>query len=86
MLKKQHSNGKDYVPGTTHLWRDLFRLVELTENMRQHGDATYAQLFNCVRTASASSYISVLKSRVLAADDLIKEPFASALHLLPTVE
>ena len=39
-------NGKDYVPGTTHLWRDLFRLVELKANMRQHGDATYAQLLN----------------------------------------
>ena len=27
-------NGKDYVPGTTHLWRDLFQLVELEQNMR----------------------------------------------------
>ena len=80
-------NGKDYVPGTTHLWRDLFRLVELKENMRQHGDAMYAHLLNRVRTGSyTSNDILVLKSRVLAADDIMKAPFISALHLLPTVE
>jgi hypothetical protein len=80
-------NGKDYVPGTTHLWRDLFQLVELEQNMRQKGDASYARLLNHVRTGSHTyEDISMLKSRVVASDELLKPPFSSALHLLPTVE
>ena len=55
--------------------------------MWQHGDAMYAHLLNRVRTGSyTSNDILVLKSRVLAADDIMKAPFISALHLLPTVE
>ena len=80
-------NGKDYVPGTTHLWRDLFQLVELEQNMCQKGDASYTQLLNHVRTGSHTyEHISMLKSRVVASDELLKPPFSSALHLLPTVE
>ena len=80
-------NGKDYVPGTTHLWRDLFRLVELEQNMRQKGDGSYARLLNRVRTGSyTSDDVSMLQSCVVRSDDLVKPPFSSALHLLPTVE
>ena len=33
--------GNGYNPGSTHLWRDIFTMVELTINMRQMGDNTY---------------------------------------------
>ena len=80
-------NGKDYVPGTTHLWRDLFQLIELEQNMRQKADASYARLLNHVRTGSHTyEDISMLQSRILSSDKLVKPPFSTALHLLPTVQ
>ena len=38
--------------GSTHLWRDQFRLIELTQNMRQRGNVIYSSLLNRVRTTS----------------------------------
>ena len=35
----------------THLWRDLFTMIELTQNMRQRDDLIYAELLFRVRTA-----------------------------------
>ena len=42
-------DGSGYNPGSTHLWRDQFQLMELTTNMRQRGDTAYSQLLNRVR-------------------------------------
>ena len=44
----QEDNG--YNPGSTHLWRDIFTMVELTINMRQMGDNTYSQVLGRIRT------------------------------------
>ena len=39
-------NGRGYVPASTHLWRDLFTMVELHTNMRQRNDTTYSEVLN----------------------------------------
>ena len=75
-------NGKDYVPGTTHLWRDLFQLIELEQNMRQKADASYARLLNHVRTGSHTyEDVSMLQSRILSSDKLVKPPFSTVSML-----
>ncbi|KAH9488701.1 hypothetical protein Btru_061215 [Bulinus truncatus] len=49
----------------THLWR-LFNLVELTENMRQQGDTTYADLLNALRIGQLQApNFDVLMSKLL---------------------
>uniref|UniRef100_A0A1X7US12 ATP-dependent DNA helicase n=1 Tax=Amphimedon queenslandica TaxID=400682 RepID=A0A1X7US12_AMPQE len=54
-------DGRGYNPGSTHMWRDEFKLIELTQNMRQRGDTEYSDILNRVRTGSQTkSDISVL--------------------------
>jgi ATP-dependent exoDNAse (exonuclease V) alpha subunit len=50
----------------THLWR-LFSLVELTENMRQQGDTTFADLLNALRVGEMSAqHFDLLMSKMLS--------------------
>uniref|UniRef100_A0A1X7TEY1 Uncharacterized protein n=1 Tax=Amphimedon queenslandica TaxID=400682 RepID=A0A1X7TEY1_AMPQE len=54
-------DGRGNNPGSTHLWKDEFKLIELTQNMRQRGDTEYSDILNRVRTGSQTkSDISVL--------------------------
>ena len=54
-------DGRDYHQGSTHLWRDEFKLIELTQNMRQSGDTEYSKIINRVRIGSQTKAdISVL--------------------------
>jgi hypothetical protein len=47
-----------------HLWRQ-FRLVELTENMRQHGDNTFVEILNALRIGQIRvKHIDVLLQKV----------------------
>ena len=43
-------NGKGYTQGSTHLWRELFTVIELTANMRQRNDTCYSEILNRIRT------------------------------------
>jgi PIF1-like helicase/Helitron helicase-like domain at N-terminus len=53
-----------------HLW-GMFTLVELTENMRQQGDTTFADLLNALRVGKMSSqHFSLLMSKKLTSEDL----------------
>lgn len=53
-----------FIPAT-HLWR-LFSLVELTENMRQQGDNTFADLLNALRVGELKApHFALLMSKVL---------------------
>ena len=45
-------DGRGHNPSSTHLWRDEFKLIELTVNMRQRGDTDYSDVLNCVRTGN----------------------------------
>uniref|UniRef100_A0A1X7V9Z2 ATP-dependent DNA helicase n=1 Tax=Amphimedon queenslandica TaxID=400682 RepID=A0A1X7V9Z2_AMPQE len=40
-------DGRGYNPGSTHLWRDEFKLIELTQNMRQIGDRIFRNSHLC---------------------------------------
>ena len=42
--------GNGYNPGSTHLWRDIFTMVELTINMRQMGDNTHSRVVGKIHT------------------------------------
>ena len=42
-------DGRGYHQGSTHLWRDEFKLIELTQNMRQRGDTEYSEILSHVR-------------------------------------
>uniref|UniRef100_A0A1X7VU36 ATP-dependent DNA helicase n=1 Tax=Amphimedon queenslandica TaxID=400682 RepID=A0A1X7VU36_AMPQE len=54
-------DGRGYNPGSTHFWRDEFKLIEQTQNMRQIGDTVYSEILNRVRIGSQTkSDISVL--------------------------
>ena len=85
-------DGTGYNPGSTHLWRDQFRLIELTQNMRQRGDVIYSSLLNRVRTGSQTSDdMSLLRTRLTSGIhnsiiDLDQAPFVDALRLLPLKE
>ena len=54
-------NGRGYVQAYTHLWRDLFTMVELHTNMRQRNDTTYSEVLNRIRigdhTLRTSNYL-----------------------------
>ena len=43
-------NGKGYTQGSTHLWRELFTVIELTANMHQRNDICYSEILNRIRT------------------------------------
>ena len=36
-------DGRGYHQGSTHVWTNEFKLIELTQNMRQRGDTEYSQ-------------------------------------------
>lgn len=81
-------DGTGYNPGSTHLWRDQFRLVELTTNMRQRGDTAYSQLLNQVRIGQHTrGDLSVLRTRLTSGVSdpiqLDRAPFVDALRLFP---
>ena len=81
-------NGSGYNPGSTHLWRDQFQLVELTTNMRQRGDSVYSQLLNRVRIGQHDREdLSLLRTRLTSGVSdpiqLDRAPFVDALRLLP---
>ena len=74
------------------MWRDQFRLIELTQNMRQRGDVVYSSLLNRVRTGSQTSDddMSLLRTHLTSGIhnpiDLDQVPFEDALRLLPLKE
>ena len=58
-------NGRGYVQGSNHLWRELFTLVELTANMHQRNDSAYSEVLNRVRTGSQTAEdIQLLRGRL----------------------
>ena len=66
-----------------HIWRDYFRIFELTEVMRQKSDIDFASLLNRVRVGSLSNEdIDVLKSRIISQED-DRYPH-DALHVFTT--
>ena len=84
-------NGRGYVPGSTHLWRDLFTMVELQTNMRQRNDTSYSEVLNRIRTGNQTSEdIKLLKTRLTSGiinPVQLRDPkFSCALYLLPRKE
>ena len=84
-------DGRGYHQGSTNLWRDEFKLIELTQNMRQRGDTDYSEIFNRVRIGSQTKAdISVLRSRLTSSIshpiDVSQPPFVDALRPLPLKE
>lgn len=71
----------DYGPLATNLWRDCFKVYELTDIMRQKDDQEFAELLNRLREGlQTSSDISNLKRRILP-----KECISSSLTHLYTI-
>ena len=84
-------NGRGYVPASTHLWRDLFTMVELHTNMRQRNDTTYSEVLNRIRTGDhTSDDVKLLRTRltsgIINPVQLRDAKFSSALYLLPRKE
>ena len=84
-------DGRGYNPSSTHLWRDEFKLIELTVNMRQRGDTDYSDVLNRVRIGNQTeSDVTVLcnrlKSGVTDPVDVTQSPFVDALCLMPLKE
>ena len=84
-------NGRGYVPASTHLWRDLFKMVELCTNMRQRNDTAYSEVLNRIRTGDhTTENIQLLRTRltsgVINPVQLQDPVFSSALYLLPRKE
>ncbi|XP_011410336.1 PREDICTED: ATP-dependent DNA helicase PIF1-like [Amphimedon queenslandica] len=84
-------DGRGCNPGSTHLWRDEFKVIELTQNMRQRQDTEYSEILNRVRIGSQTkSNISVLRSSLTSGIrdpiDVSQPPFVDALCLLPLKE
>ena len=80
--------GNGYNPGSTHLWRDIFTMVELTINIRQIGDNTYSQVLGRIRTGQQTpDDITLLGTRLTSGIntpvDIEQSPFTDALRLLP---
>ena len=80
--------GNDYNPGSTHLWRDIFTMVELTINMRQMGDNTYSRVLGRIRTGQQTpDDITLLRTRLTSGIDtpvdVEQSPFTDAQRLLP---
>jgi DNA replication protein DnaC len=69
---------------STHLWRDLFTFIDLTQNMRQKGDTRFAESLLRFRTGCHTiDDINMLATRTLDHVDINSEPFAASLHLYP---
>ena len=75
-------NGRGYVPASTHLWRDLFTMVELHTNMRQRNDTTYSEVMNRIQTSNYTPEDIQLLRTVQLRD----AKFSTALYLLPRKE
>ena len=57
-------NGRGHVPASTHLWRDLFKMVEFNTSMRQRKDTTYSEVLNHIRTGDHTTEdIQLLQTR-----------------------
>ena len=84
-------NGRGYVQASTHLWRDLFTMVELHTNMRQRNDTTYSEVLNRIRTGDHTPEdIQLLRTRltsgIINPVQLRDAKFSSALYLMPRKE
>ncbi|KAE9524254.1 hypothetical protein AGLY_015293 [Aphis glycines] len=67
----------------THLW-ELFTLIELTQNIRQHGDTTFIDVLNALRIGElTTSHMSVLMSRASIETDG-KFSVEKAMRIYPT--
>ena len=67
----------------THLWKDLFTMLELEQNMRQKDDIQYGNLLLRIRTSThTNDDSSILRSRIKSQI----EPYSSSLHLFPSVK
>ena len=80
--------GNGYNPGSTHLWRDIFTMVELTINMRPMGDNTYSRVLGRIRIGQQTpDDITLLRTRLTSGIDtpvdVEQSPFTDALRLLP---
>ncbi|KAM9332830.1 ATP-dependent DNA helicase PIF1-like [Pholidichthys leucotaenia] len=72
-----------YAPLHGSLWEEIFKLMELTESMRQKDDQHFAQLLMRVRTATCTQDdINLLKTRVVTKTDSSYP--ANALHVFKT--
>ena len=81
-------NGRGYNPGSTHLWRDGFKLIELTVNMRQRGDTDYSDV---LKTGNQTeSDVTLLRNRLTSGVtdpvEVTQPPFIDALRLMPLKE
>ena len=80
-------NGRGYNPSSTHLWRDEFKVIELTVNIRQCGHTDYSDVLNRVRTGNQTesdvTLCNRLTSGVTDPVDVTQPPFVDALHLMP---
>ena len=84
-------NGKGYTQGSTHLWGELFTVIELTANMRQRNDTCYSEILNRIRTGNQTNEdIAKLRTRLTSGmpDPVqLNDPkFNSALYVLPRKE
>ena len=83
-------NGRGYSPGSTYLWRDEFKVIELTVNMRQRGHTDYSDVINCVRTGNHTksdvTLCNRLTSGVTDPINITQPPFVDALRLMPLKE
>ena len=80
-------DGRGYNPSSTHLWRDEFKLIELTVNMRQRGDTDYSDVLNRVRTGNQTeSDVTLLRNRLTSGVtdpvNVTQPPFVDALRLV----
>ena len=76
-----------YNPGSTHLWRDEFKSIDLMMNRRQRRDTDYSDVLNRVRTGNQTeSDVTVLHKRLTSGVtdpvDVTQPPFVDALCLL----
>ena len=65
----------------------MFTLVELTENMRQQGDTTFADLFNALWVGEMSAqHFKVLQSKIIKNKKVREKDFAieKAIHIYST--
>ena len=74
----------------TNLWKNLFSVKELTQNMRQKEDTVFSESLLRVRVAGQTDEdIALLQSRVTNFTypiDCRKAPFDTALYIFPKVE
>ena len=56
----------------SHLWKDCFQIVELTENVRQQKDLSFSDRLNRVRVGKQTEQdIKLLESRMVVGTTLI---------------